>query len=146
MIRHFLLTICTLLVAGTAWAGKKPVYMPLPDVMLLSSPPATAAKPTRNLAELQAAAASFTNRLTLPEFETTPAQIQSSLAACIAACNAALDRVAAGPADAVTFANTIGAMDEIAFTANLFANRLSLIKESSPDATVREAATEAVKK
>lgn len=148
MNRPFLMLLATALLVAPARADKKPpVYLPLPPVVPLSArPPAASARPTASLAELQARAASFTNHLTLPQFEQSPAEIQASLAATLAACNAALDRVAGLPASAVTFSNTIGAMDEVAFTAGLFANRLSLIKETSPSAAVREAATEAVKK
>jgi len=150
MIRRFLLSAAACLLVTTVWAGKKPaVYQPLPEVVPLTARPETSPAKARvmgNLADLQAKAATFTNRLTLPQFETTPAQIQSSLDATIAACNAALDRVAALPPGTANFGNTIAAMDEIAFTANLFANRLSLIKETSPSAAVRDAATEAVKK
>lgn len=105
--------------------------------------PATGA-PT--LAELQARAATFNNRLTLPDFETTPAAIEAALNSTLAACNAALDKVAALPPGELAFGNTIGAMDDISFQANLFANRIYFIKETSPDAAVREAATEAVKR
>ena len=39
----------------------------------------------------------------------------------------------------VTFANTVGAVDDILYPANLTANRLYLIKETSSNAAVREA-------
>jgi thimet oligopeptidase len=142
-------TLSAVLLTGTtALAQKKPpVYAPLPEIVPLSArPQATPPVPVVSLAELQARAATFKNRLTLPDFETSPAAIQAALDATLATCNTALDRVAALPPDALTFSNTIAAMDDISFEANRFANRIYFIKETSPDAAVREAATGAVKK
>lgn len=148
MNRSFSFIFAAFLLARVAGAATEtPTYQPVPGpsqpLQLFTVSPD---KPKALLADFQAKAAAFSNRLTLPVFETTPSAIQASLDTTIAECNAALDRVAALAPGAVNFGNTIGAMDAIAFTANQFANRLSLIMETSPSASVREAATEAMKR
>ena len=92
------------------------------------------------LADFQARAAQFNNRITAPAFETTPEAVRQSLKQTITDANAALDRVAAVKPAAATYANTLGALDLISFNAGATANRLYLIKETSTNAAVREAA------
>ena len=127
-------------------ASKPPVFAAPPERKASVLRPGLNHGPTVSLAELRERAALFTNRLTLPEFETTPAAIQSSLESGMAGCNAALDRIASLPPSAATFSNTFAAADDVLLTANGLANRLSLIKETNPDSNLRSAATEALKK
>jgi len=104
-------------------------------------PPKTA----NPLAAFQHRAAGFSSVITVPEFETTTNAIAATLANTIAAGNTALDRIGALPPGAVTFANTVGALDDLGFQLGLADNRLSLIKETSTNAAVREATTDALK-
>ena len=99
----------------------------------------------KTLAELQQAATSFHNLLRLPEFETTPAAIAQTVARTRAEADAALDRIGQLPPAAVNFDNTVRALEANAAFINEHLNRLYLIKETSPLATVRAAATDAVK-
>jgi Zn-dependent oligopeptidase len=98
------------------------------------------------LSEFQARAARFKSVIHLPQFETSSNEIQASLEQTIASGNAALDALAATDARKATFQNTAGALDDIAYRIGLTANRLSVIKETSQDAAVRDAATEVVKR
>ncbi|MEO6035453.1 MAG: M3 family metallopeptidase [Verrucomicrobiota bacterium] len=99
----------------------------------------------KTLPGFQAQAARFNSVITLPVFETTPEALQLSLTNTIQEANAALDKIGALKPSEVSFANTILASDNLAYRAGTFANRLSLIKETSTNAAIREAATDAVK-
>ena len=57
-----------------------------------------------------------------------------------------LDAIGRLPANQVRFTNTVGTLDDIGFQIAGTMNRLYLIKETSTNAAVREAATEAVKR
>jgi Zn-dependent oligopeptidase len=63
----------------------------------------------------------------------------------IAVGNAALDRIGALKPGKVTFENTIRALDDIGYQISLTDNRLSLIKETSTNAVIRDTATDALK-
>lgn len=97
------------------------------------------------LSQFEARAAKFKSVIQLPLFETATNQIQTSLQQIIASGNSALDSLAATDLHKVTFQNTAGALDDIAYRIGLTANRFSVIKETSQDAAMRDAATEAVK-
>lgn len=105
-----------------------------------------ATAPTMTLAEFQAKAARFNNIITAPDYETSPVAVNHSLETTIATANDALERLGKLQPSEVTFSNTVGALDSIMLTPANTADRLSLVKETSQDATVREAATEALKK
>ncbi|HUJ72782.1 MAG TPA: M3 family metallopeptidase [Verrucomicrobiae bacterium] len=97
------------------------------------------------LQEFQKHAARFHSIITVPPFETTTNQVQASVRDAIASGNAALDRIGQLSAREVTFTNTVRALDDIDFQLSLVDNRLSLIKETSPDAALRDAATDSLK-
>ncbi len=63
----------------------------------------------------------------------------------IAAGNAALDTIGQLPTGKTTFKDTVVALDDLGYQIGLTANRLSLIKETSTDAAIRDAATENIK-
>ena len=83
--------------------------------------------------------------LEVPQFETTPEALRASMDQAIHDANARLDTLAALPQDQVTFDNTIRELDHLLHPANLAANRIFLIKETSTDAAMREQATELIK-
>ncbi len=99
-----------------------------------------------SLAAIQRTGTKFKNVLRLPEFETTPAAVKATADQTMTTANAALDQLGKLPPDKVNFANTIGALDDIGFQTGGVMNRLQLIKETSTNAALREAATEAVKR
>lgn len=122
---------------------------PLAVVCLLaacSQPAPDAGKRTPTLADLQRDAVKFRNILRLPEFETTPEAVRATTESTIANASAALDVIGQRAPGQVTFANTVGALDDVGFQIGRALNRLALIKETSPDAALRESATEAVKR
>ncbi len=96
--------------------------------------------------DFQAETAKFNSVLTIPTFETTPEAVAAAADAVLKEADAALDEIGKLPPKAVTFANTIGALDAIGYKVGTVANRLSLTKETSRDAMVREAAEKAVTK
>jgi Zn-dependent oligopeptidase len=101
--------------------------------------------PMDSLQEFQKRAAKFHSIITVPTFETTTNEVQASVKQAIVSGNAALDRIGKlGPGE-VTFANTVRALDDLEFQLGLVDNRLSLIKETSTNAAVRDAATDSLK-
>src|SRR5260370_17731243 len=87
----------------------------------------------------------FNSLIALPTFETTPAAIRQSVSNATARADAALDRIGALDPKRVSFRETVGALDDLSYGAGATANRLALIKETSPDPAVRGAATEGTK-
>ena len=97
-------------------------------------------------AEFQSRAAKFNSVVTLPHFETSSNEVAATADAAIAAGNAALDRIGKLGSGEVTFANTIVALDDMNFQVGLATERLGLIEQTSTNAAVRDAATDALKK
>ena len=98
------------------------------------------------LKEFQSRAAKYNAVVTIPTFETTPDQIAATVSNTIAGGNAALDRIGKLGAGQANFKNTIVALDDMGFQSGLAGNRLSLIEQTSTNASVRDAATDALKK
>jgi thimet oligopeptidase len=111
-----------------------------------STTAAGTAPDVKSLADFQRAGKKFNNVLALPTFETTPAAITATADQTMAQANAALDRIGKLKPNEVTFANTIRALDDNAVQIGAAMNRIYLIKETSTNAAMREAATEAVKR
>ncbi|MFM1767927.1 MAG: hypothetical protein RJA22_456 [Verrucomicrobiota bacterium] len=137
-----LVLLSALLVAALPAQAASPNPSPRPAPAM---PPSTSQLPVTTLEAFQASAKKFRSVVALPQLETSPAQIQASVTNTIARANAALDRVAACQGDDLTFARTVGALDDLGHEVGLTANRLQLLKETSTNAAVRDAATEAAK-
>src|SRR5262249_9879002 len=101
--------------------------------------------PVTTFAEFAARARKFKVVVTLPNLEATPAAIQTSASNTIARANLPLDQIGSCRLDQLTLPNTIGALDDVDFEASLVANRMQLLKETSTNAAVRDAATDASK-
>jgi thimet oligopeptidase len=114
------------------------------SVMVVGSVGQTA-NPPDPLRQFQKRAGRFKSVISVPTMEQTPSEIKQAVAQTIRAGNAALDRVGVLKPGDVSFANTAGALDEIGYQISLTDGRLSLIKETSPQAELRDAATEALK-
>jgi thimet oligopeptidase len=97
------------------------------------------------LQEFQDRAARFNSVVTLPQFEQTTNAVRDALRGTITQGNAALDQIAVVAPQKATFGNTICALDDLGYQTSLTFNRLSLIKETSTNAAVRDAATDALK-
>jgi thimet oligopeptidase len=100
---------------------------------------------TASLADFQKAAAKFNSVVTVPTFETTTNEVAATVATTIADGNAALDNIGKLTAAEVNFTNTFIALDDVNFHIGLAEDRLSLIEQTSTNADVRDAATDALK-
>ena len=106
------------------------------------------AQPTNQidrLREFKKRAAAFNAVITVPQFETTTNGLRFALKQTLAVGNAALDRLGALKPGEVTFENTVRALDDIGYQISLTDDRFGLIKETSTDAVLRDAATDALK-
>ena len=97
------------------------------------------------LKAFQKLAGKFNSVVSVPSFETTTNEVDVLVKQTIVDGNAALDQIGKLGARAVTFQNTVGALDDLTFQLGLADNRLSLIKETSTNAMLRDAATDAIK-
>jgi thimet oligopeptidase len=104
-----------------------------------SSPTPSAPK---TLADYQRAAEKFNSIISLPNFETTTNAIKQSVKTTIATAESALDKIGKLPPAKATFQNTIRALDDLGYQIGLTANRLGVIKETSTNAALRDAATD----
>ncbi len=109
------------------------------------SNPSPDAPQNESLSQFQHAAARYHSIITVPTFETTTNAIERSAKQTVARAQAALDHLGRLQPAQVTFNNTIRALDDVGYIIGLTANRFSLIKETSQDAAVRDAATEQLK-
>ncbi|MFO1478239.1 MAG: M3 family metallopeptidase, partial [Verrucomicrobiota bacterium] len=98
------------------------------------------------LKDFQDKAAAFHSAITVPVFESTTNEIAATVIRTILNGNAALDKIGRLRPDQVNFTNTVLALDNLQFQIGLAANRLSVIKETSTQEALRDAATEALKK
>ena len=101
--------------------------------------------PTGSLEAFQQRAAQFNEVVTIPTFETTPAEVAATATNLIAAGNAALDRIGHIPVAEVNFTNVIIALDDVNYLIGGASDRLGLIEQTSTNAAVRDAATGAIK-
>ena len=107
--------------------------------------PKPKAIPIGSLKKFEVRAAKFHEVVTLPTFETTPTEVNATTDKAIKAGNAALDTIGALKPGEVNFVNTIRALDDMGYELGLACNRLSLIQNTSTNAAVRDAATDAIK-
>lgn len=105
-----------------------------------------AAAPLERFHDFEKRAAQFKSIVALPPFEQSTNALHATVDGVIRSNNQALDRVGATQPAQASFALTVGALDDIAFEINLVANRFSVIKETSPRADLRDAATDELKR
>ncbi len=101
--------------------------------------------PTGSLAAFQKRAEAFNEVVTVPTFETTPGEVATTATNVITSANAALDRIGRLKPGKVDFTNTVRALDDIDYSVQTPENRLELIQQTSTNAAVRDAATDAIK-
>jgi thimet oligopeptidase len=102
--------------------------------------------PTGSLSAFQKKAEAFNEVVTVPVFETTPDEVAATATNIIASGNTALDRIGRLKPGEVNFTNTIRALDDIGYSIQTPENRLGLIQQTSTNAAVRDATTDAIKK
>lgn len=100
----------------------------------------------RTLAEVQESAESAGLILAAPDFENTPEEISTSLEAALTKADRAGDVIAELASEDLTYENVILALDDLGHDLSTSIARIYLLKEVSPDAEIREVASEAVKR
>ena len=101
--------------------------------------------PTGSLEEFTNRAVKFNSVVALPTFETTTNEVNDTVTNAIADATTALDRIGKLSADEVNFTNTVRALDDLGYGLSTADNRLSLIQQTSTNAAVRDATTDALK-
>jgi len=101
--------------------------------------------PLRSLKEAQKRAAAHKAVIAVPTFETTPEAVRALVQRTLATGNAQLDEIGRLDRARLSFEDTVRALDDLGHMVSLAANRLNFLKETSPDAALREAATEGAK-
>src|SRR2546423_4822265 len=104
-----------------------------------------ARKWNHRLKDFKKRAAKFDDQFSLPLLETATNEIFAAVRKTIQQGNAGLDQIGSLNPKKVTFNNTVGALDDIGYQIGLADNRLTVIKETSTNAAVRDAATDALK-
>lgn len=112
-------------------------------LLVLAALPAQAADP---LAPYQEAAKRAGVRFELPQWETTPAQVEASLETAMEVGNGRLDAIAKRPPENMSFQNTVAALDWAYYPVAGTSYRLNLIRETSPDKELRETSHDAIKR
>src|ERR1700683_4736686 len=97
------------------------------------------------LAGFQQEDAKFNSVISLPDFQTTTNRVELAVKSTLAAAHSALDQNARFPPSDVNFNNTLRALDDVNYGISLTENRLEIIKETSTDAALRDAATDQIK-
>ena len=97
-------------------------------------------------ADLQQRAAKFGTVLTLPTFESTPAEVSKTTDEAIAKADKALAAIGSLNSSKVTFRNTFRALDDIQSDVEQQENRIEVLSQAHPDVKMREAAIEADEK
>ncbi len=138
-----LMSLClTGLLAGCAvHHGSSP---PSPPAQPPPSAPPSPAEP-RTLADYQRAAEKFNSIISLPDFETTTNAIGRAARQTVTNADLALDQIGKLQPSEVTFDNTVRALDDVAYQIGTTQNRLEIIKETSREDALRDAATEQIK-
>ncbi len=98
-----------------------------------------------SLADFEAAATKFHSVVTLPMFETTTNEVAVTVTKTIAEGDAALGRIGKIAEHKVDFRNTFVALDDLNFQIGRTSDRLGLIEQTSTNAAMRDAATDAIK-
>ena len=134
--------LCVKRIWKNGWKQRAFVTGLLSWAMVLSNQSAMSS-PT--LTELQQQAARFNARLSLPQFEPTPEAVKQAVVSAIESANKRLDEIGRLERGKLTFDNTVRALDDAVYQANLVANRVGLMKETHKDAGMRDVCTEAEK-
>lgn len=102
--------------------------------------------PADSLGAFQQRATKYNAVVTIPTFELTPEEVKATVDRTIAEGNAALDGIGQLRTNEVNFHNTIRELDDMAYLVQSASDRLELIEQTSTNAAVRDAATDAVKR
>jgi thimet oligopeptidase len=98
------------------------------------------------LRDLQDVAARFNSVLVLPDWETTPAQVDANVDAAIADANRQLEIIAHLDPKGVTFGNTVRALSDVDAKLLYAVHRVQVLEQAHPDPKMRSAGLDAVQK
>lgn len=118
--------------------------MLLLSAVMLTACAQQAPRPEPKWDTFQAAAAQFQARLDMPVYEQTPEAVDASVTLVLDTADAELDRMANQDARVVSFASSIGRLDDILYPVMTVMNRLYLMKETRQEQEMRDACTMAV--
>ena len=107
---------------------------------------AAATDSLKSLASFQPAANKANVLFDVPVWETTPDEISASVDSAIAKADRNLDVIAALKSDAITFSNSIAALDDAFYEVVNVSDRIDVIRESHQDKAMRDRALEVSKK
>src|SRR5215813_3108275 len=122
----------------------KVAFIQIPLILLASSLVVSAAE-MKTVDDFRAAAAKANAVLTIPDWEKTPAAVETAMKNAIAKANAALDQMGAQDLGKVTFKSTVVALDDVTYQAGLAANKATIVKETDTNPEMRTAAENAIK-
>jgi Zn-dependent oligopeptidase len=111
-----------------------------------SDPPGDSAAPKLQLSDLQNQASQFDTVLVLPDWETTPAQVDANVDAAIAEANSQLEAIAKVDPKSVTFDNTVRALNDVYTKIGQTGHRVGVLEQAHPDPKMRSAGLDAVQK
>jgi thimet oligopeptidase len=103
------------------------------------------AESVKSLSDFQAAAKKANEVLIIPEWPKTPVEVQANIDTAIAKANAALDAIGKQDLGKVTFASTVGALDNIQNDAQIAIGKTVIVQQTNQEAAMRDAAEKAVK-
>lgn len=103
------------------------------------------AENVKSLSDFQAAAEKANEVLTIPQWPKTPVEVQDNINTTIANANAALDTIGKQELGKVTFASTVGALDNIQNDAQTAVQMTVVIQQTNQEAAMRDAAEKAIK-
>lgn len=96
--------------------------------------------------DLENQAKQFNSVLTLPDWETTPAQVSTNADVAIAEANRQLDAIAQVDPTNATFNNTVRALDDVYAKLSQSVHRVGVLEQAHPDPKMRSAGLDAVQK
>ncbi len=99
----------------------------------------------KSLSDFQTAADKAKAVLTIPDWPKTPVEVQGEVNTAIAKADAALSIIGKQDLSKVTFASTLGALDNIQNEAQIAASKTVVIQQTNQEAAMREAAEKAIK-
>jgi thimet oligopeptidase len=98
------------------------------------------------LRDLQDVAARFNSVLVLPDWETTPAQVDANVDAAIGDADRQLETIAHLDPKSVTFGNTVRALNDVFRQLLCTIHRIQVLEQAHPDPGMRSAGLDAVQK
>ena len=111
-----------------------------------SDAPALLSAPKLQLRDLQDQAAHFNSVLSLPDWETTPAQVDANVDAAIAEANRQLETIAQVDPKSATFESTVRALNDVYAKILQTGHRVGVLEQAHPDPKMRSAGLDATQK